>query len=130
MKKVKLKLFVLIIVLLVVVTSCVSCAESKEPFKLIDDKYAYNELEFAAEMAKVKENNVQFAGSNNLLFDYIVYPSEIDDLSFTENGGVQRFDRYKIELKNTALFFANVLYRMTGDEIAVVSSNTYNSAMP
>lgn len=123
MRKIKLKVFVLLIVLVIVATVCVSCTGNKEQFKLIDSNYVYNESDFAIEMAKQKDNNVEFCKSGNLFFDYIVYPAEVDNLSFTENGGVQRFDRYKVELKNTALFFANVLTEMTGDNINVVSSN-------
>lgn len=125
MKNVKLKFFVVLIVLVVVASFCVSCADNKEQFKLIDDEYVYNESDFATEMAKTKDNNVEFAKSGNLNFNVIVYPSQIDDLQLDKDGGVVRKDRHKVELKNSAKFMAEALCKMTGHEnVEVVASGT------
>lgn len=127
MKKIKGKIFIIFMLLVVIGTICAACTNNNDKVELIDSKYIYNETEFVADMAKQKENNVSFAKDNKLMFDYIVYPSVIDNLSYTESGGVKKVDRYKVELKNTALFFAETLFKMTGDKIDVVSDVAYTS---
>lgn len=127
MKKLAEKFFIVVSVLVLIATICVSCTNKNDILELIDSKYLYNETEFVADMAKQKDNNVEFAKDNKLMFDYIVYPSEIDNLSYSESGGVKREDRHKVELKNTAMFFAQALLNMTGDSIQVVSETAYNS---
>lgn len=127
MRKKICKSLVVVLLLVFVISACVSCANNVERLNVIDSNYVYDEGKFANEMAMQKENNVAFVVGNKLLYDYIVYPIEIDNLTLTEEGGVSRVDRYKVELKNTIIFFADCLFKMTGDTIKVVADTAYNS---
>lgn len=127
MRKNKWKFLFAALSLVLILTTLVSCSNNDGNFELIDSKYAYNEAEFVADMAKTKAENVAFAQDGHLMFDYIVYPSIIDDLSYTESGGIKRMDRHKIELKNTIKFFADALHKITDDEINIIADNAYST---
>lgn len=62
MKKLAGKFFIVVSVLVLIATICVSCTNKNDIEELIDSKYVYNETEFVADMAKQKENNVSVCG--------------------------------------------------------------------
>lgn len=127
MRKITRKFIIVLMTLVLIFVGCASCDSKATQFELIDSKYVYNEAEFVADMAKIKTDNVAFAKDGKLTYDYIVYPSMIDELSYTESGGVKREDRHKVELKNTVKFFADVLSEITGDKIDIITDIAYSS---
>lgn len=118
----------LIISALVLFSGC-SSKDIRMDRNVIDRTDEYNEQTFIKKMAKPKDNDVLFAQNGSLLFEYIVYPDEIDDVQFNSDGSYDKKERYKVELKNSAEFFAQTLKQMTGGEIKLVPYSQYQEGL-
>lgn len=101
-------------------TAYAAVADEKMNRDVIDRSTVYSEKDFAFEMAAEKDNNVAFAENGKLMFSSIVYPAEIDNVEFDDSGNYDKKERYKVELKNSAIFFAQTLEAMTGGKIRAV----------
>lgn len=102
------------------IVAMTACAPKDVSIK-IDYDSDYDEVEFAREVAQVKSDNVNFATDGVCNFD-IYYPIQIDDISIVDEK-VEQKDRYKVELKNTVLFFADAIKKVVGDEIGVFATS-------
>lgn len=90
---------------------------------IINTNAAYNESQFASEMAAEKKDSVALAENGTLYFKYIVYPAALDALPIRKGSQISDAERSKEELKNSVLFFVQALQKMTGGDITAVSDN-------
>lgn len=90
---------------------------------MINTSILYDETQFADEMAAKKNNSVTLAENGVLHFKYIIYPAELDSLRFHKDGKILNADCCKTELKNSVMFFAKTLQKMTGGEITAIPDN-------
>lgn len=93
---------------------------------IIDINQKYSEAEFSKQMAAKKENDIAFAENGILLFSKIVYPDNLDEVEFDGNDEYDYTQRYKVELKNSALFLKNAIEEMTGDSAELLIKSRYN----
>lgn len=90
---------------------------------IINTEVKYDESQFAKEIATKKPESVVLSENGVLSFNHIVYPAILDTIRQSENDRISETDQCKIELKNSADFFAGVLHKMTGGKIDAVADN-------
>lgn len=93
---------------------------------VIDRSDIYSEAKLAKQMSAIKENDITLAENGRLMFSVIVYPDNLDTIEFDENDEYDFSQRYRVELKNSALFLKNALEKMTGDKAELLSQSKYN----
>lgn len=93
---------------------------------VINTSQTYSEAELVKQMAQTKENDIAFAKNSELLFSKIVYPDNLDEIVFDENDEYDYAQRYKVELKNSAIFLKNAIEKITGDSAQLVAKSSYN----
>ncbi|MGN0457605.1 MAG: DUF4838 domain-containing protein [Eubacterium sp.] len=92
---------------------------------VIDRSDIYSEAKLTKQMSAIKENDITLAENGRLMFSVIVYPDNLDAIEFDENGEYDFSQRYRVELKNSALFLKNALEKMTGDKAELLSQSKY-----
>ncbi|MGN0522434.1 MAG: hypothetical protein ACI4IQ_07340, partial [Eubacterium sp.] len=95
---------------------------------VIDRSQVYDEKIFAKKAAAKKADDVPFAENGKLLFTKIVYPDFLDTVKFDKNNEYENKERYKVELKNSALFLKSALEKMTGDTVELISQSQYDGS--
>lgn len=120
-----------ILLLTIALTTLTACntPTKRESVKVVDTEYKYSEADLVAEMKAEKSSNVKFADNGNLLFDYVVYPAEIDSIEMDKKDSKKpaHKERFKVELKNSAVFMAKTLSEMTGDTISAIPNTNANA---
>ena len=94
--------------------------------QIIDRSSVYDETEFARQMATPKQEDIPFAINGNLNYNTIVYPDSLEEIVYNAKDEYSPKDRYKVELKNSAIFLKQVLEKMTGDSVTMLSQTMYN----
>lgn len=118
------------IVAVLVIALCVGILSACTPRNIeradIFEYEPYSEEAFRTEMAKSGENKISFAVSGDLIYDTIVYPDNLDEITVTD-GKYDKKDRFKVELRNSVTFLADTLKKMTGDNnISVIPESEYS----
>lgn len=93
---------------------------------IIDFRHRYSEAELSKKISAKKKNGIAFAENGKLIFSVIVYPDLLDKIKFDENNEYDYIQRYKVELKNSAIFLKNAIEKITGDSAQLVAKSSYN----
>lgn len=97
-----------------------------ETNSIIELNKKYSEAELAKQISTIKNDDVAFAENGKLLFPKIVYPDNLDEIEFDESYEYDYTQRYRVELKNSAVFFKNAIEKITGDSSELITKSIYN----